>query len=352
MLPRGSFAGAWILPAVLSAAVVLGASSASAQGFAPRSEARYAGPATLVVHHLDDTGAHLETRTYRYDAVVLLGPPSRYGREEEDNPVHLEITAPSASARIEEGRLGMTSASTTGGLRRHWTLTLEGNRIEGRLTDDEQGTLTLILDEENHLNTRRTMGYTGFATTDTGYDTLAFGSTLDGTVGEERVTLRLEGNVTNGDRVFSFEVDAGRVDALGRPPQPEPEAAPEPAAEAPEPEAAPAAAEPAAEAPQPPAPAAGNPLATTGPFVGRFEGDGLVLKLELHDGRHVGELEYGAQRFPVAATSDGATLRGTFESAGQRYAFEATRDGETLVFTTDGAIYRLVRDAPRNPLGQ
>jgi hypothetical protein len=334
MLPRGSYAGGWILPAVLSAAVVLGASSASAQEFVPRSEARYAGPATLVVHHLDDTGAHLETRTYHYDAIVLVGPPRRYGREEEDNPVHLEITAPSASARIEDGRLGMTSASTIGGLRRHWTLTLEDNRIEGRLTDEEQGTLTLILDEENHLNTRRTMGYTGFATTDTGYDTLAFGSTLDGTVGEERVTLRLEGNVTNGDRVFAFEIDASRVDALGRPQQPEAEAAPEP------------------EAAQQPAPAAGNPLATTGPFVGRFEGDGLVLKLDLLDGRHVGELEYGLQRFPVAATTDGATLRGTFESAGQRFAFEATRDDETLVFTTDGAVYRLVREAPRNPLGQ
>lgn len=341
----------WLRVALASTLVVVASAWAQDETFVPRTEYRYAGDANVTIHHLDEVHQLEATRTYVHEVVVLLGPPRRFGREVEANPVHLEILPRSSAAQHLEGQVGLSSASTNDGLQQHWTLQLEVDRLEGTLTTVEQGTLSLILDEVNHLNSRRRMGYTGFATDATSYDTLAHGTSLTGRVSEEAVLLHVEGNVTSGDRPFRLVVNASRVDMLGQPLPPrdheverEPAPAPTPAPDADDRTldvAPPVGEEPEAQA-------------VDEVYVGRFEGPELTLTLERGGGGVMGELVFRGEAYPVNAAVKDGRLQGTFVSAGQAFPFEAELLGGVLTLRTAGTQYVLERalEAPRNPLGR
>ncbi len=357
--------------AALVAAVTL-AGPAAAQDFAPRTEYRYVGDATLTVNFLDELGNYLDTRTYPYEVLILAGPPRRLGREVEDNPVHLEIRARSVEAQTVEGQLGLSSASagTMTGMVRHWTLQIDGGRIDGQLTGAEEGKIGLVLDEVNYVNSRRDRGVLGIGVS---YDTIAGGSILQGTLDETRAQLHIEGDVTLADRPFSFDVAAVRVDVTGRP-MPIPGAAADPKVPQEDgakdggtegdagtrgttPATAPAPATPSGTNPlatpavNPLAPPTANPLAD--PFVGRFSGEGVAVALEPAQEGYAGMLEYRGQQYPLRATAQATLMRGTFDSGGNAFPFDATLDGDALTLNTGGASYALQREpAPANPLGQ
>lgn len=84
-------------------------------------------------------------------------------------------------------------------------------------------------------------------------------------------------------------------------------------------------------------------------------GDGsLTLRLEGDGTEYSGTIEFEGQTFETAATYDGASLDGSFESQGDEFFYQGRLEDAGMVFETGGATYRLARGGekpkPVNPL--
>ena len=87
-----------------------------------------------------------------------------------------------------------------------------------------------------------------------------------------------------------------------------------------------------------------NPLAgfkEVSPFVGSFNGDGLVLTLTETGEGFAGELNFNGQVFPVEATGTAPNLTGSFGSEGGQFPFTATLLANTLDFDSQGNNFTL-----------
>jgi hypothetical protein len=90
-----------------------------------------------------------------------------------------------------------------------------------------------------------------------------------------------------------------------------------------------------------------NPLEPADPFAGTFRGNDIALILK-GSSPYIGTLEFKGQTYPVAATSQGNTLAGTFETNGSSFDFTATLQDTTLTLESAGQTYPMLKDPSSN----
>jgi len=92
-----------------------------------------------------------------------------------------------------------------------------------------------------------------------------------------------------------------------------------------------------------------NPPARRDPFVGTFQGDGVVMDLAGSGGEYAGTVTFQGNRMSAKVKASGAGAAGTVEVNGQTYAFALTPSGGGFKLTSEGRAYQLERkgeDAP------
>lgn len=164
-----------------------------------------------MVTYLDAFGNVLGQATYQKNVVAVVGPPRQAGGVRESSPINLFIGPNPPSATGEEGQLELHSAvgftDPQDGrefLAQYWTLSLSGTALSGTLTDTHEAEALAL----NLLNTAREVSP---GVVIVWPDVIATGATLNGTVSAERLSLRLEGNVSTGDRPFVADITATRL---------------------------------------------------------------------------------------------------------------------------------------------
>jgi hypothetical protein len=93
-------------------------------------------------------------------------------------------------------------------------------------------------------------------------------------------------------------------------------------------------------------------LAPTPPsFAASFKAGALTVNLIQGDGQYSGTLRIRDLEYPIHATVDGETLKGTFDADGSSFEFTARFDDDILLLESDGVTHRL-SPAARNPLAK
>jgi len=84
-------------------------------------------------------------------------------------------------------------------------------------------------------------------------------------------------------------------------------------------------------------------------FTGIFQGDKVTLELKGAAGTYSGTLTVQGQSFPISATAEGGSARGTFEAAGARYPFTLAPYGNGMKLTSQGMDFLLIRKIETAP---
>jgi hypothetical protein len=162
----------------------------------------YEGSATTSIDVSDLFGNFVGTSKTKLDTRITIGDVARQGTDAETNPFNLVITTLGGQKR-QEGAIELYSAapfSIRGGfVAQYWTLQLKGDRLTGTLTnsftaDDLSGNLFISRQQTSS-------GTYQLAT----YD-VAQGSQLSGTITDQEIRLRIDGNSTDFTRPFTTEI--------------------------------------------------------------------------------------------------------------------------------------------------
>jgi hypothetical protein len=102
-----------------------------------------------------------------------------------------------------------------------------------------------------------------------------------------------------------------------------------------------------------PAPTSRPQASEGGDFAGEYTNPEIKLTLTATGSGYTGTLRLNERDFPVRGTSEGAVLRGQFQSEDHWFDFDATLMGATLKLITGGKTHTLQKKVvPKNPLGE
>jgi hypothetical protein len=79
------------------------------------------------------------------------------------------------------------------------------------------------------------------------------------------------------------------------------------------------------------------------PFVGEFKNDEIAITITKTAGKYAGQIIQGEMTFPVHATLDGETLKGSFKFQNFDYTFTATVKDDQMSLASEGELYQLAR---------
>ena len=179
----------------------------------PAIETRqYLGSATTQAQIVDRFGKTYQ-RHYKKEILITISPPieAEVVRTVENNPFNLDI-GPSSPLRVnDEGQFNILSASvhysgsaTQEEFEQYWELQTNGTSISGELVSSAN------LDDlsANHINLVRDIGGLFFPSR----YIMSRGTFFTGTMTEEEISIRIEGNSTEGDHPFVSDIVANRVE--------------------------------------------------------------------------------------------------------------------------------------------
>ena len=169
----------------------------------------YYGQADIIIDYYDyDFSGNLffvEQKSYRYDVEVETGPPKNVGSVFEQNAFNLQVGTTTLGG---EGTFGISSAILNVALQgapvllEYWNFNYANNVLDGTLVD------THIAESAAANQIYAWEDLAGFVSVVLFF--MDTGTTINGSLNAETVDIQIDGQTTDGTRVFSIDIQAQR----------------------------------------------------------------------------------------------------------------------------------------------
>jgi hypothetical protein len=183
--------------------------------------ATYTGTLTTTIRYLTVCGTNNGDETTQLAVQVVVTPPLRptplspglpAAVGQEQNPLHLNVGETTVNGNLERGSISLASALRFGGtspglILQYWNLQWDGRNITGRLAEDhrEQAAAINLLSTPTELvPCQAQFGYIPNMLA------IAEGATLEGTLTNDAINIRVRGVSVDGTRPFVSDIAANR----------------------------------------------------------------------------------------------------------------------------------------------
>lgn len=173
-------------------------------------EITYRGTAYVTANY--DSGT---TQSYTENVDFILSPPTKCESLVESNPFGFTISAGSSKALPTEGEFFLESCLSHSDptlfegcvLLQYWTFTLNGNEIQGELTNNHLGEAAAL----NNFYGRNEF-ISGLMGEGTGWPLpMAQGTSISGQIDDQTAKLNIEGITQDQSAHFVIQIDVSRV---------------------------------------------------------------------------------------------------------------------------------------------